>query len=372
MVMDEMRERRLAVLVSYSGAGGVERMMTNLVTAFAADGQPLDLLLIRDDSEHLTALPSNVRVIRLGSRHALTTVPALVRYLRRARPSVLLAAKDRAGRAALIARALAGIDTRIVIRLGTHLGAALEARHPLSRWLRTAPMHLLYRHADAVIAVSEGVAADTARITGLAPGRIHVVRNPVVTATLQAGAAQPVPHPWLEASVPVILGIGRLTRQKDFPTLLHAFARLRAERPARLILLGEGHDRATLERQAAELGVAADVALPGFQSNVYAWLARARLFVLSSAWEGSPNALTEALALGIPVVATDCPSGPRELLQDGRIAPLVPVGDAGALAAAMRQVLDAPPSPDILRAAVTEYRADVAAGHYLEILRGNP
>jgi len=164
------------------------------------------------------------------------------------------------------------------------------------------------------------------------------------------------------------MGIGRLTRQKDFPTLIRAFATLRRVRPLRLIILGEGRDRAPLEQLAAREGVGGDVALPGFQPNPYAWLARARLFVLSSAWEGSPNALTEAMALGVPVVSTDCRSGPRELLEAGRFGPLVPVGDADALAAAMRATLDHPLPPETLKAAVAEYDAVTSARRYLEVL----
>ena len=165
-----------------------------------------------------------------------------------------------------------------------------------------------------------------------------------------------------------VLGIGRLTRQKDFPTLIRAFAVVRRQRPLRLIILGEGRDRAALEQLAAREGVGADVALPGFQANPYAWLARARLFVLSSAWEGSPNALTEAMALGVQVVATDCRSGPRELLDAGRYGQLVPVGDAEALAGAMREALDHPLPPEILKSAVRDYAAETSARRYLEVL----
>ena len=360
---------RLAVLISFSGEGGVERMVLNLVEGFAARGVKVDLLAIRADSAHLGALPAGVRLIDLGVRHSALAVPPLARYLRRVRPDALLAAKDRAIRAAVAARGLAGVPCRIVGRLGTNLSAALEGRAGLARWLRVAPMRLFYPHVDHVVCVSDGVKADAARLTGLPDARLSVVRNPVVTPRLAALAADTVDHPWAaDASVPLILGAGRLTEQKDFPTLIRAFARLRAARPARLVILGEGRGRARLERLAAELGVAADVALPGFASNPYAWMARTRLFVLSSAWEGSPNVLTEALALGVPSVATDCPSGPREILAGGRWGSLVPVGDDAALAAAMAATLDAPQPPDVLRAAVAAYTRDAAAAAYLSIL----
>jgi glycosyltransferase involved in cell wall biosynthesis len=164
------------------------------------------------------------------------------------------------------------------------------------------------------------------------------------------------------------MGMGRLTRQKDFPTLVRAFARLRRERPLRLVILGEGRDAAVLRDIAGAEGIANDVALPGFRPNPYAWLARARLFVLSSAWEGSPNALTEAMALGVPVVSTDCRSGPSELLDGGRYGPLVPVGDVDRLVAGMREALDHPLPPATLRRAVSEYTVETRARRYIEIL----
>jgi len=361
--------RRLAVLISFSGAGGVERMVLNLVEGLAARGLAIDLLAIRAASADLGRLPPTVRVLDLGVGHSGLAVLPVARYLRRERPDALLAAKDRAIRAAVLARRLAGWHGRIVGRLGTNLSAALEGRSRAARWLRTAPMRLMYRGVDRIVAVSEGVAEDTRRITGLPGARIRVVRNPVVTPRLAELAAAPCPHPWLEpAGVPVILGAGRLTEQKDFATLIRAFAQVRAARPARLLILGEGRLRAALEGLAAELGVGDSVALPGFTPNPYAWMARAALFVLSSAWEGSPNVLTEALALGTPAVATDCPSGPREVLAGGRHGPLVPVGDAAALAAAMLATLEAPPPAEQLRAAVSDYTVEAAASGYLDAL----
>jgi glycosyltransferase involved in cell wall biosynthesis len=365
-----MSGRKLGVLVSLSGEGGVERMVLNLVRGFAAvPDLAVDLVLLREESRHLQALPAGVNVVRLGVRHSALSVPAIVRYLRAARPDALLAAKDRAGRAALLARRLSGVPTRVVIRLGTTLSEAMKDRHPVLRWLRYLPIRRLYRWADGIVAVSEGVADDVAATSRMPRERIHVVRNPVITTDLLRQAEEPSGHPWLaDPAVPVVMGMGRLTRQKDFPTLVRAFARVRRDRPLRLVILGEGRDAAVLREIAGAEGVAADVDLPGFRANPYPWLARCQLFVLSSAWEGSPNALTEALALGVPVVSTDCRSGPRELLDGGRYGPLVPVGDADRLAAAMRQALDHPLPPATLQRAVSEYTVETSARRYLEIL----
>lgn len=360
---------RLAVLISFSGEGGVERMVLNLIEGFAARGVEVDLLAIRADSAHLGSLPSGVRLIDLGVRHSGLAVWPLARYLRREAPAALLAAKDRAIRAAVLARALAGSRVRIVGRLGTNLSAALEDRSGVARWLRVAPMRRLYRSVDCVVCVSEGVLEDTVRLAGMERARLRVIRNPVVTPRLAALAAETVDHPWVaDDRVPLVLGAGRLTEQKDFPTLVRAFARLRRQRPARLVILGEGRHRARLLALAEELGVAADFDLPGFTPNPYAWMARAQLFVLSSAWEGSPNVLTEALALGVPSVATDCPSGPREVLDGGRFGALVAVGDDVALGEAMLRTLEAPLPPAVLQSAVSAYNRDAAAAAYLDAL----
>lgn len=361
--------RPLAVLASFSGAGGVERMLIHLLQGFVALGETVELVLIRAESPHLAQCPAAVTQVRLHANHALLAVPELVHYLRTRRPRALLAAKDRAGRAAVLARAVSGVDTRLVLRLGTHLSTAMAERHAVERALRYAPMRWLYPALDRIVAVSEGVAADTAQLARLPRSQIAVIRNPVITPELYTAAAAPCPHPWLEAGQPpVIVGAGRLQRQKDFPTLIRAFAQVRAQRDCRLMILGEGRWRGALEALIAELGIQDAVALPGFQPQLPAYLARAALFVLSSAWEGSPNVLTEALALGIPSVSTDCPSGPSEILAAGRYGPLVPVGAVTALAEAMLQTLERPHPADVLQAAVAEYDWLHSARAYLQAL----
>ena len=356
--------RHVGLFAAFSGDGGVERMLLNLAAGIRDAGYGVDLLTIRRDSRHLTALPAGVRHLPLPGGHAWAAMPALARYLRREAPAALLAAKDRANRAAVLARALAGRPIPLGLRLGTHLGGVRGAQRTVGDRLRGT----LYRHAEAVIVVSQAMGDDLIRRFGLAPSRVRVIRNPVVTPALASLAQAPCPHPWLQDGTPVIVGMGRFTHQKDFPTLLRAFAALRRQQPVRLILLGDGAGQADCAALAASLGIARDVLLPGFVANPYAWLARARLFVLSSRWEGSPNALAEALALGVPSVATDCLSGPRELLVGGRYGPLVPVGDAPALRAAMSATLAAPLPAAALRQAVQDYRQDTAAAAYLTAL----
>ncbi|MBK1645943.1 glycosyl transferase [Thiocapsa imhoffii] len=362
---------RLAIFVSFSGDGGVERVIVNLCQGFLDQGFAVDLLLVKARGPHFAKLPVGVNIIRLGSSHTALCLLPLVRYLRRERPPALLTAKNRGNRIALLAGALAGGSTRIVVRMDTHLSKALEHSNLLRRLAYYLPMRWLYPRAHAIVAVSQGVADDTARITGLPAERITVIHNPVIAHDLFEQAAEPVVHPFLSPkTTPVLVGSGRLTRQKDFPTLLRAFAIVHARRPCRLLILGDGEPgaRAALEALALDLGIQEALSLPGFRPNPYAYLARCDLFVLSSIWEGSPTVLTEALALGIPVVATDCPSGPREITQNGRYGHLVPMEDPEALAAAITVALDTPPDRLALQQAVADYHTIASTAGHLRAL----
>jgi glycosyltransferase involved in cell wall biosynthesis len=268
-------------------------------------------------------------------------------------------------------RRLSRTATRLTVRMGTHVSTAIAGKEGVKKALWYLPIRLLYQQADEIVAVSEGVKKDLMRITGLPPERITVIANPAVSNRIYTLAAAPPPHPWFaDTTIPVVLGAGRLTRQKDFPTLVRAFAKVKAVRACRLIILGDGNDREKLLSLARELKIDPDIDLPGFTSNPYAYLRRASLFVLSSIWEGSPNVLTEALALGTPAVATDCPSGPREILKDGAIGRLVPVGDPDALAAAMLSNLAAPPDTALLKTAVREYAVAFSSRRYKDLLLG--
>ncbi|ADH85795.1 glycosyl transferase group 1 [Desulfurivibrio alkaliphilus AHT 2] len=357
---------KVAIFISYSGDGGVEKMIGHLATGFLAAGVAVDLILIKAVGGHLAAIPAGVRIIKLDARTSLFSLPWLVRYLRRERPAALLAAKDRAARVALLARRLAGVPTRVVLRLGMHLSQSLEGKSRLAKALRYYPVRWLYPWADGIICVSDGMADDMAAITGLPRSRLKVIANPTVTPELQRLAAEAPDNDWFNApGPPRLVAVGRLTRQKGFDVLLQAFSRLQERQPCRLLILGEGGDRSKLEAEVRRLKLDHLVQLPGFVVNPYAYLARADLFVLSSRFEGSPNALKEALALGVPVVATDCRSGPRQILQEGKYGPLVPVDDPEALALAMSRVLAAPPDRALLPRAVAAYTVEASSRAYL-------
>jgi glycosyltransferase involved in cell wall biosynthesis len=219
---------------------------------------------------------------------------------------------------------------------------SISARKSVRRRERMVPRlaKRFYPWADHVTGNSRGVADDLSQVTGLPRERIKVLYNPVVTPEVREKARAPLNHPWFEAGQrPVVLAVGRLTKQKDFPTLIRAFAQVRQTQPARLLILGEGPDRSALEALVNQLDLGDDVAMPGFVENPYAYMRRASLYVLPSRWEGLPTVLIEALYCGPPVIATDCPSGPREILADGKHGLLVPVGDVIALTQAIESGL---------------------------------
>ncbi|MCR4405258.1 MAG: glycosyltransferase [Candidatus Acetothermia bacterium] len=345
--------------------GGAERAMVNLARGFAERGLQVDLVLARAEGPYLSEVHDGVRVVDLGSKRVLHSLPGLVRYLRKERPDGMLSAMTHANLIAIWARRLAGVKTRLVVSEHSILSIATENSRSLRAKLMPWFVRRFYPWADAVVAVSRGVAEDLAARTGLPIGIIRVVYNPAITPELFAKAEEPLDHPWFQpGEPPVILGVGRLVKAKDFPTLIRAFALVRKQVAARLMILGEGNERAKLEVLVRELGLEDDVVLPGFVDNPYKYMKRARVFVLSSRREGLPAVLIEALALGTPVVSTDCPSGPREILR-GCDELLVPVGNAKALAHAILWLLE---NQSRLSMELSSYTLPCALALYGEVL----
>jgi glycosyltransferase involved in cell wall biosynthesis len=336
--------RKLAIFLPGLYEGGAERVMLNLAVGLAGRGHAVDLVLAQSEGPYLAQVPQSVRLVELNRRHVsflrvLLSLPALVLYLRRERPDALLAGLN-ASIIAVWAGFLSGKPQRIAIC--EHSTFSRQNRE-LPAWYGRLMRQLVrrfYPWARDIIAVSEGVADDLSQVSAIPRSRIRVIYNPVITPAIQAKAREPVDHPWfVPGGPPVVLGIGRLTTQKDFSILIRAFAQVRRSLAARLLILGEGEKRTELESLVRALDLEEDVCLGGFVPNPYSYLTKASLFVLSSRWEGLPTVLVEALYCGTPVISTDCPSGPREILREGRHGLLVPVGDVDSMAQAMRVVL---------------------------------
>ena len=338
-VMTKTKER-VAIFTANMDGGGAERAMLKLASGIARHGYRVDLVLSRAHGHYLDEVPDTIRIVDLRSRRVLSSIPRLVRYLRRERPSAMLTSMNYVNVVGIWARALARVDTRLIVNEQNAL--SLEAAHSPRRRHRLMPrlIRRFYPWADGVTSVARGTADDLVRTAGVPPDLIEVVHNPIVTTELRALVQAPLDHPWFEpGQTPVVLAVGRLSQQKDSGTLIRAFARVLPEHPCRLLILGDGPERASLEALVSELGLTGSVDLPGWVPNPYPYMARAGVFVLSSRWEGLPSVLIEALFCGVPIVATDCLSGPREILEAGKHGSLVPVGDEAALAAGIGAAL---------------------------------
>ncbi len=328
----------IAIYLRLLYGGGAERVMVNLMQGFVKQGLKVDLVMNTVDGPYMKQVPPEVRIVGLKAPRMVEGLPKLAGYLRREKPSVLLSGLHYNNEIALWAKRLSGTSTRVFV--SEHNTLSIHARNRRSDRLAAILSRLFYSWADGIVAVSRGVAKDLAKVTHLPQQRIQTIYNPIITPDLFEKSAVAIDHPWFATGQPpVIIGAGRLEEQKDFPSLIRAFAIVRKVLPARLVILGSGKDRQLLNNLVRELGLKDDVGFFGFVDNPYGYIARSHVFVLSSAWEGFGNVIVESLALGTPVVSTNCPNGPAEILDNGKYGELVSVGDIEAMAQAILKVL---------------------------------
>lgn len=367
----------IAFILPDLDGGGLQRVALNLLKGLSVHGIPLDLIVAKVQGALLKDIPSGVRVIDLQTpiQPRLTSVSRvtlpLVRYLQKEQPEVLVCHLYTCNVVAAIARTLARSPARLVFVEHISLHDKKTRPNKLYEQLLPVAMHWLYPQADAVIAVSKGLAQELETYLKLKSGFIKAIYNPVIDKSLLLKAQAKVEHPWFrEGEPPVVLGVGRLVKQKDFSTLIRAFAIVRQVRSARLVIFGEGGEKPRLIALAQEMGVANDVAILDFVSNPYAYMARSAVFVLSSIQEGLPTVLIEAMAVGIPVVSTNCPSGPAEILDNGKYGKLVPIGDSQAIADAILHTLSSNSKP-VDSAWIEQFTLETATKNYLEALGVN-
>ena len=340
--------------------------MLDLATGMARQGRRVDLVLASATGPYLADVTEEVRLVDLAVGRVSRAIVPLAAHLRSERPDVLFTTLHHTSLVASLARTLARTSTPLFLREATTVSARPIPANDLRQRAKRLAMHWAYAGADGVVAVSEGVADDLRQTFGVPDHKLWTLYTPVVTDDVKRLASLDPEHPWFVPDAPpVVLGVGRLRDHKGFMSLIEAFTKVRATRPMRLVLLGEGEQRSALERHAFELGVGDDVELPGFVSNPFAFMSRSSVYVLSSAFEGLPGTLIQAMACGCPVVATDCRSGPREILEDGRYGELVPVGDVEAMARAIGSVLDEPPPPDRLRERASKFASEPVVSAHL-------
>ncbi len=360
--------KRIAFFLDALHGGGAEKVVVNLLKGLAKrDEFDLDLVLATLEGPYLDQVPKEVRIVNLNTGRVITAILPLVNYLKQNRPWALIGNMGHVNVIASIAKELSRIQTRLILVEHNTLSAN---KSDLIRAKLVPPlMRFLFPRADAVVGVSVGVARDLERQLGLGLETVKVLNNPVVNEDLFAQSEAELDHLWfVENSPPVFLAVGRLNPQKDFPNLLNAFAQVRKRKTARLIILGEGQERKKLEKIIDELSIGEDVLMPGFVKNPYAYMKRASCFVLSSRDEGLPTVLIESMACGCPVVATDCPSGPNEILDNGAYGSLVHIENSQELSEAMLKTLENLLPKDTLIERAKEYSTDNIVDKYLSLL----
>ncbi|MGN6692391.1 MAG: glycosyltransferase [Sphingopyxis sp.] len=357
--------RHIAIFLPSLQGGGAERAMAVLANGFAARGLRVDLVLAKADGPYLSEVSESVRIVDLGGRRILASLVPLARYLRQERPDAMLSALNHANVIAILARMLARVDLALAVSERNSVSRMSSGMAGRITWFL---MRRLYPRADRVICVSRGIEEELFQKLQLASEQLRTIYNPLDVDGIRRHATPAPDHRWFgTGQPPVVVAVGRLTEQKDYPTLLNAFADLRTRRDAKLIILGEGEERSALLELTDGLGLSGDVEFVGFQDNPYRWMAAARLYVMSSAWEGLPGALLQAMACGTPIVSTDCPTGPAEILEDGRWGRLVEVGDAVGLARAMEAALDDDTPPRVQDRA-DAFRIEYAVEQYIEAI----
>jgi glycosyltransferase involved in cell wall biosynthesis len=351
--------------------GGAPVVVFNLANYFVKRGIGVQVPVFAGENARVLPFPFDpeVRVSVLDGKTHLSLFSQLVAHLSEHRPQVVLAGGTKADLLAAWATRVPGLRFRLWSSLHHHLSSEMAGWSESKRRRRIREWRAIIRRAQGVITVSQGLAEDLVQVVGCQPAKVKVIYNPIVHPGLAARAQAKAHHPWLaEGGPPVILGVGRLTAQKDFATLIGAFALVHEKRPCRLLIIGEGEERERLTALAALLGVGKDVALAGFKQNPLPYMRAARLVAMSSRWEGFGNVLVEALYCGTPIVSTDCPHGPREVLADGRYGRLVPVGDQAELATAIRETLDAAPERERLRQRAEGFSVEHSGDRYLEVM----
>ncbi|MBV8473488.1 MAG: glycosyltransferase, partial [Alphaproteobacteria bacterium] len=364
---DASPERRSVAMFVYSLAGGgMERMKLAVAQELVRQGHEVTLVLTKFEGELRNMVPDGVGIVDLGASRTLSALLPLIRYLRRNEPDVLLSSLGHSNIIAILARGIARVRTAVIAMQHN----AVEDEITTTRFWHRGLLPVLYRiflsRADGIYAVSHGLAEDLARVARLPRERVGVLYNPAFRADFGDLASTPIDDPWASGEPPLFIAVGRLVEQKDFATLLRAFALARRQRACRLAVLGDGPLRGELAREAEDLGILADVRFLGFVPNPLPWIAAAACLVMSSRHEGFGNVLVEALGCGTQVVSTDCPFGPSEILEGGRYGRLVPVGDVPALAQAMLRALDDPMPEQALRERASAFSLATAGRAYLD------
>ncbi|WP_237152325.1 glycosyltransferase [Oryzibacter oryziterrae] len=367
-----MTKPKIAFYFPNFSGGGVERMRINLAKEMAKRDIDVTLLVSSATGDLASLIPSNITVRDLGAKRTLLALPKLRKIFKSNEYDLVISSLGPNNLIAVLARLATGSKTRLVVC--QHNSMSAEAKHVHGWQYRVQPLasRLLLPLSDIVLGVSKGVADDLAEFCNIKASQLRVIYNPVITDDFERLVGASFDDTWVkDRTGPLVISVGRLVPQKDFATLITAFATVVQNRPdARLLILGVGPLEAELREQAASLGIGDSVKLGGFISNPLPLIVAADVMVMSSKHEGFGNVLVEGLGCGTPIVSTDCPWGPAEILDNGRYGKLVPVGDAVAMSDAIIKVLDGDrPSREVLIARGSEFTSSKIVDQYLQLAR---
>lgn len=365
---DQNNEHICFYLPSLAG-GGAERVFVDVANHIhRGGGRRISIVCANAYGPCRDLLDSGIEVVDLGRSRVMTSIFPLRRYLNVQKPDVVISAMSHANVGLMLAaRIFSNFSGRLVVQEVAPLSGANGIREKIIKLL----MRYLYPSADLVIAISKNIGEELNKNQGTEKklNNLSILSNPIDLDFINKKSKEDAGHPWIDkkdSNIPVIISIGRLSREKDFPTLLQAFAKARKQNPLRLIILGEGKERHSLENMVKKLGISDDVSMPGFSDNPYAFLARADLLVVSSIFEGFAIALAEALACGCNVVTTNCGDGPLGIIENGRFGSVVPVGDINLMSGAILRRLQSKLAPEDLRRVSEKYDINKYVPHFLD------
>jgi len=363
--------KKITFFLYWFQGGGIPHVMTNLAAEFRNRGFSVDFVIGKAQGKYMGSLTSGINIVELNSPRAILCIPGLIAYLKHYQPDIFITANTHLNLVGLFSHHSARIPGKIVVTEHAAYEQADDNRrrkNPLMAFIISKLISKFYLWADHIVCVSQSVKNSLIHRFNFDHNQISTIWNPVLTDNYWYLLDQPVSHPWFaDRQYPVMLSVGRLTRQKNFPLLLRALSEVNQHQSVRLIILGEGEDRVALESLRDELRLTSKVQFMGFVDNPFPYFREADLFVLTSLWEGLPTVLIEALAAGAPVIATDCPGGTREIIEATGAGRLVPVDDLEELTRAIREELSPEAGTSRSRPDVTPFLADVAADSYLSL-----
>ena len=347
--------------------GGAERMMINTANETSRQAR-VSFLSLTGGTALVSELNDNVKLYSFEKKNSLSAIPAIIDFIRKEKPAVLISTQIHVNLIAIMLKLFFRIKTKIILREATSPGSHFLV-HKSLRWkLVNAAVKWMYPKADAIVAICEAVKINLVESGYAPPSKISVIYNPVINERFEKAVTEEVEHPFFTDGVPVYLSVGRLAPAKNFTLLINAFSLVLKSKDARLLIIGEGGERESLERLIDKHKLKEKISLPGEKVNPYPWMRKADAYVLSSLYEGLPNALIEAMGCGLQLVSVDCPGGSREILMDGKCGQLVKMDDAQALAAAMLYCIEHPVERRFMEESVKRFESEIIGAQYLSLV----